>query len=682
MTGTILTPRKASLPPTGTLVVRKSVENRGVLARFIRKPSAVISGLFLLLVVVASVFASVLAPYGPNEQDLNHVLEGPSATHWLGTGELGKDVLSRMMYGGQITLSATLIAVSCFVLIGVPAGIIAGYRGGAFDQIVLKTADISFSVPNTIVLLVILAIFPGNELVAMAAWGIIAAPGLARVVRSATLGVREELYVRAAITSGLRDLVIIARHILPLVVGTVIVQASVFAAGAVLMETGLGFLGLGTQEASWGNLVGEASRNIGSNPWLLIPSGALIITFVLALNLLGDGLRDAIAERYTQAHTGRRRSPKPTARSRRVAAAATAPARRAVTDAAIPDALLSVRDLTVELLIDGAPTEVVSGVDFDLLPGEALGIVGESGCGKTITAVSLLGLLPAGGAIARGSVTFQGLDLTTAAPAKLRRVRGGRIGWISQDPIASLDPLFTAGSQVAEAIRAHTRCSRAEAKRRVLDLFAKVRLPDPERVYRSYPHQLSGGMAQRVGIAAAIANDPVLVIADEPTTALDVTVQADILELLRELRQAGTAIILITHDWGVLADLCERAVVMYAGQVVEQARVADVVTTPAHPYSTALLESDPHHALPGQPLPVLEGSVPQPRDWPGGCRFQNRCPLVGPDCLTNTIPLVPVVGRGDERSARCIHLDEQAAQSMVPAGVVQEAVRISEGVVR
>lgn len=233
----------------------------------------------------------------------------------------------------------------------------------------------------------------------------------------------------------------------------------------------------------------------------------------------------------------------------------------------------------------------------------------------------------------------------------MRGIRGERIGWIAQDPIAGLDPSFTVVSQLSDAIRAHAGISRREAHARALDLLGRVRLPDPQSVATSYPHQLSGGMAQRVGIAAALASDPDLVIADEPTTALDVTVQAEILDLLRELREAGTAVLLVTHDWGVLADVCDRAVVMYAGQVVETATVAEMVTAPRHPYTAALLRANPVHARPGAPLPSIDGVVPTPGSWPGGCHFADRCPLVTAECTQAPVPLEG----DDERQARCLH---------------------------
>ena len=626
----------------------------GFWKRFLRKRLAVASALYLLLIVAVTLLANLIAPYGAEDQDLTDALGGPNGTHLLGTSVLGKDVLSELIYGGRVSLLGVLITVLVFTGVGIPSGMLAGYRGGWFDRFVLKSADLLFAVPMMIVVLVVLAIFPHNEPAAMAAYGLVGAPGLARVVRSATLGVREELFVRAAVASGIRDRVILRRHVLPRVLGPIINQTTTFGAGAVIMETGLGFLSLGTTGASWGNLVAEASTNLGNDPWLLVPSGFIVISFILAFNLMGDGIRDALADRRTAAAPLSRRAVRP----RPASASASAGAIEASVAAPDADALLSVRGLSVSLLIDGVPTEVVQDISFDLRPGEALGIVGESGCGKTVTATSLLGLLPPGGAITSGSILFDGVDLVRADKARLRRIRGGRIGWISQDPISSLDPSFTAGYQVAEAVRVHTGCSRKQAMARALELFERVRLPEPERVAKSYPHQLSGGMAQRVGIAAALACDPALVIADEPTTALDVTVQAEILDLLRELQANGTGVILITHDWGVVADLCERAVVMYAGQIVEEAELINLVREPKHPYTRSLLYADPHRATPGEALPALDGAVPPPAHWPVGCHFQNRCPMSTDSCGTAPIPITVLA---EHRQTRCIRHPELTA---------------------
>jgi oligopeptide/dipeptide ABC transporter ATP-binding protein len=623
-----------------------------VISRLRHKPLGIAALCYLALITLASIFAPLLAPYGQDEQDLTHTLSGPSAHHWLGTGVLGRDILSRLLYGGRVTLIGVLISSAIYIAVGVTLGLLAGYFGGWIDRLVLRLADLVYAVPVIIVLLVVLAIFPGDETAAMVALGLLAAPGLARVVRSVTKGLRAELYIRAAQASGLRSWTIMRRHVLPRLAGTVIVQLSLFGAAAVLLETGLGFLGVGVQRATWGSLISEASQNLGTQPWLLVPSGVLVITFILALGLVGDAVRDAVAERYDDA------PPRP--RWRRAAAVASVPA----ASPPDPDALLSVRGLTVAFPVDGIEVPVVTDVDLDVMPGEAVGIVGESGCGKSVTALSILGLLRGGGRIVAGSVVFEGAELVGAAA--LNQVRGARIGWIAQDPIASLDPCFTAGSQIAEVVRRHTGCSRRAAQRRAVELLELVRLPEPAQVAKRFPHQLSGGMAQRVGIAAAIAGDPVMLIADEPTTALDVTVQAEILDLLRELQASGMAIVLVTHDWGVLSDLCERGVVMYAGQVVEQAGVAEMVPAPRHPYTAGLLASNPVHAVRGQPLPAIEGVVPAPVAWPVGCRFQARCAYAQDDCGVGPIALVaPDGGSGSDggggRQTRCRHHDQLRA---------------------
>lgn len=644
---------------------------RGVAARFRRKPLPMAAAGFVAVTVFAAVFAGLLAPHGPDDQDLAASLSGPSWAHPLGAGALGKDELSRMMYGGRTTLLSVVISLAVFLAVGVPAGMLAGYRGGWVDRVVVYIADTVFALPGGILLLVVLTVLPGDEPAAMVALGLLGAPGLARVVRAATAGVRGELYVRAALANGLGDAVILRRHVLPRVSGTIIVQASLFGAAAVGLETGLGFLNLGSSGATWGGLVWEASQNVGTRPWLLIPSGTLIFCFIMALALIGDGVRDSVAEYLApdlaevppqdqDQDTGPDSGPAvqaavETAVETVIATGASAEPRG--------DALLEASGLRIAFPIGGRDVEVVSGVDFHVGRGEALGIVGESGSGKSVAAAAILGLLRGGGHVTAGRIGFDGRTVFEAGVAESEArhaLRGRRIGLIAQDPLAGLDPSFTIGSQLAEVVRTHHGGTRRAARDRAVDLLRLVRLPDPERVARSYPHQLSGGMAQRAGIAAALAGEPDLIIADEPTTALDVTVQAEILDVLRTLRSSGMAVVLVTHDWGVLADFCERAVVMYAGQVMETAAVAELVAAPRHPYTAGLLASNPYHAVPGRPIPVIEGSIPAPGDWPRGCRFADRCPLVTAQCRNAPVPLEPV---GGQRGSRCLHADQVVVAS-------------------
>lgn len=451
---------------------------------------------------------------------------------------------------------------------------------------------------------------------------------------------REELYIRAARVSGLRDSVILRTHVLPTVLGTVIVHLALFATAAIGLETGLGFLGVGTTQVTWGQLVAEASANLGNQPWLLVPSGFIIITFILAFGLLGDALRDATAEGYSRA----RRAPE-------------AITRVATTDVDAPlpvaDALLTVTGLSVEFEdAAGRYRPVIDGISFSVGRGEKLGVVGESGSGKSVTAAAVVGLLQGTGRATSGRMVFDGTEYDLTAPESLAALRGRRIGLIGQNPISALDPSFTVRSQLAEVVRANTALRGAAADARVRELLEQVRLPDPERVARSYPHQLSGGMAQRIGIALALAGDPDLILADEPTTALDVTVQADILDLLREL---DAAVVLVTHDWGVLADLCTRAVVMYAGQFVEEGELVALIDDPRHPYTAGLLHSNPHFAEASQMLPAIPGAVPAPGTWPQGCRFAARCPLAEDRCRRGPIAFVP---RESDGRTRCVRPED------------------------
>ena len=286
----------------------------------------------------------------------------------------------------------------------------------------------------------------------------------------------------------------------------------------------------------------------------------------------------------------------------------------------------------------------MDGVDFSLERGRTLGIVGESGCGKSVTALSIMGLVPRPpGRIVAGEVRFEGEDLLRLSPARLRELRGARLSMIFQEPMTSLNPAFTVGDQVAEALLRHEKTSRKEAKHNAIEMLRRVRIPSPERRARDYPHRLSGGMRQRVMIAMALACNPQLLIADEPTTALDVTIQAQILELMRALRsELGTAIILITHDLGVIAELADDVIVMYAGKVVERCPVSSLFTEPHHPYTIGLLGSIPRLDLAQQRLSAIEGTVPDAAAMPAGCRFHARCPFAVNKCREEVPPLLAI----------------------------------------
>jgi peptide/nickel transport system ATP-binding protein len=298
--------------------------------------------------------------------------------------------------------------------------------------------------------------------------------------------------------------------------------------------------------------------------------------------------------------------------------------------------LLEVRDLRTHFASERGEVRAVDGVDLSVERGRTLGIVGESGCGKSVTALSVMGLVPQPpGRIAGGEVLFEGEDLLRLPARRMRDLRGDKLSMIFQEPMSSLNPAFQVGEQIAEALLRHKKLSRKDADEKAVEMLRKVRIPSPERRARDYPHQLSGGMRQRVMIAMALACNPRLLIADEPTTALDVTIQAQILELMRALRaELGTAIILITHDLGVVAELADDVIVMYAGKVVERCPAASLFAEPQHPYTIGLLGSIPRLHLEQQRLSAIEGIVPDAAAFPQGCRFHPRCPFAVEKCRT------------------------------------------------
>jgi oligopeptide/dipeptide ABC transporter ATP-binding protein len=312
--------------------------------------------------------------------------------------------------------------------------------------------------------------------------------------------------------------------------------------------------------------------------------------------------------------------------------------------------LLAVQDLRVTFPGSGNEIAPVDGVTFSIDPGETLALVGESGSGKTLTSLALVRLVPPPGRIAAGSIRFGGTDLLALAPASLRQVRGRRIGMVFQDPMTSLNPVLSVGDQISETIRAHFPASRAEARRRSEALLLEVGLGDSAGTYKSYPHQLSGGMRQRAMLAIALAGEPELLVADEPTSALDVTIQAQILALLDQLKASHRmSVLLISHDLGVVAGRSDRVAVMYAGRIVEEAPTARLFASPAHPYTRGLLASLPRLRGPRRPLQAIPGVVPRPEAWPAGCRFHPRCSQAMPHCTTEP----PIVAVSESHRSRC-----------------------------
>lgn len=568
---------------------RGKAARTSIIAHLARRP-LLMAALLVVIVVTAAVYAApLIAPQSPLQQDILSPFAGPSAAHPLGTDGLGRDILSRLLYGGQPTLTGVAVAVAVFAVVGMVLGILSGYLLGWADRIISPVLDIMLSVPGIIVMLAVLAVFNENIYVTMLVLGLFASANLARIIRSSCIALREELFVDAARVSGLGPVHIMTRHILPGLAGLLLIQMSLFAGIALGVQTGLGFLGLGTQppQPSWGGMVADASQVIQRHPSFLLITGGVIGVMTIAFGLIGDGLRDLEADR--------RRAP---GSARPAAVSAPHGSKTASASPADPSALLTVRDYSVAFGTKAGPRTVVDSISFTVRPGEIFGLVGESGSGKTVTALSLLGLLPENGAVTQGTAWLGSRRISQAPERDLQQIRGHEIGLVSQEPMVALDPHYTIGSQLCEVVRRVADVGGRDAVRgRALELLSSVHLPHPDDVMRRYPHQLSGGMLQRAAIALALAGAPRLLIADEPTTALDVTVQSGILDLLRSLREErGMGIILVTHDLGVVADICDRAIVMQAGRIVEQGAVDEIFYAPKDPYTRQLIASTPNIA--------------------------------------------------------------------------------------
>ncbi len=628
------------------------------LQRFLLNTGVLLSIAWLLLMIVFAFFASFIAPYDPNAQNLAQPSAGISASHWLGTDDLGRDVLSRLIYGAQSSMQVTFETVGLALVLALIIGLVAGFRGGRLDYLLMRAADAGLAFPPLVLALAVVAVVGTSVNDVALALALVFAPGFARFIRGQTLAVKEESFVEASTSIGTSPTRIVIVRILPNVMTGLVVGIAIALGSALLAESGLAFLGLGPPPpaASWGAMVQEAyDTSLFTHPWSIVPAGLTIVLTVLAFNTIGDSLRDTISGATTRSRRQRgvRRQRGITTVDRR---AQPTPG-DAVSHGNGQPALLEVRDLCIEFETDAGRVRVVDDVSFDVEAGKIVGLVGESGCGKTVSSLAVLRLLPSPPAqIVGGSIRFDGRDLLDTDFDELRQVRGRDIAMVFQDPLASLDPSFTVGYQLKEAIRLHENLSRAAARDRAARLLESVHIPDPAARLSAYPHQLSGGMRQRVMIAMALSCYPRLLIADEPTTALDVTVQAQIVELLNELREThDLAVLFVTHDLALISELSDEVTVMYAGQVVERAATADLFARPRHPYTAALLAASPGIRGPADRQALIAGQVPQAGQFPSGCRFHPRCAYAEDSCRSEPVLLVAA---GEDRQSRCRRLEE------------------------
>lgn len=566
-------------------IIPQAGKRRSIWGRFVRRPLGLISLIAFGIVILVGILAPWLATHDPNFVDFSIVKAPPSAENYLGGDSNGRDVYSRLLHGTTTTLYGALVACGVGVFLGVPFGVAAGYFGGKLDRVCTWISDALQSIPGMLALLIVAAGTGSNFTLLMTTLGVFISPGYFRISRSRTVNIRGEAYVDAARVAGLTDLRILGTHIVKGVYAPILIQTGLTGGMAMGMQAGLQFLGVGSSsQPSWGAMMNDGFRNMLNDPLLLLwPSAALGIS-IASLAIMGSTLADLVSVRT------------PTSvKKKKKGEAGTKIKSSQDSGAAVHDentAALRIEGLRVSYDTPEGLKEVLHGVTLDAAPGEVLGIVGESGSGKSQTVFSILDLLPAGAMPSMEGLWINGELLTYAGRARRRSYLGKHIGYVPQEPMTNLDPCYSIGSHLTEPLRRVHRLNKTDAHERAVAALERVGIDDPERVMNSYPHQVSGGMAQRVLIAGAVMSKPALLLADEPTTALDVTVQAEVLELLRELQaEDGMALVIVTHNFGVVADICDRVIVMKDGHVVEMGEVEEIFKNPKDPYTAELIEA-------------------------------------------------------------------------------------------
>jgi peptide/nickel transport system permease protein len=617
---------------------------------------------FLTLLVVAAVGAEFVAPHDPYEQNLRMrnlppftaSAEENGFPHVLGTDPLGRDVLSRLIYGARVSLLVGFSAMILSGILGTFLGILAGYHRGWVDDLIMRVVDVQMSFPFLLLaLLVLFVLGPGFVnvilILALVRWMV-----FGRVARGMTLAYRETAFVDAARITGCSDARIIRRHLLPNLSSPLLILATLEVGALILGEAALSFLGFGIQppSPSWGLMIASGRQYIASAWWLVTFPGLAILLTALSLNLLASSLRSVTdpvqRERWLTYTTGRAKKP---------VAKLSAPIGPTGDQPSVDgEHVLEVADLRVEFQTPVGVINAVNGISYTFDEGETLAILGESGAGKSVSAEALMGIIDSPPGQVSGSIYYRGTDLSQISEPERRKIRGERIAMIFQEPLAALDPGFSVGYQISETLRVRRGVPSQQATEKAIELMERVHIPAARERAGNYPHQFSGGMAQRVMIAMALALDPDILIADEPTTALDVTIQAQIMKLLAELQtETGMGLILITHNLGIVADVADRVAVMYAGRIVETGPILDLYEQPAHPYTMGLMSSIPRIDQKGERLQPIPGAPPDPADIPPGCAFHPRCWLSRKECRAEVPPLSEVSA---SRRSACLFFKE------------------------
>jgi|TARA_A100001234_G_scaffold121814_1_gene106808 peptide/nickel transport system permease protein len=558
-------------------------------SRIIRNKLALLGSIMLFMLLILIMITPFLNLNDPNSINTSDRFSLPLTNNYLlGADHLGRDILSRVMWGTRLSLAVGFSAALIAAILGTFIGIIAGYFGGFFDNILMRSVDVLMAFPYVLLALAIVAVMgPGlfNSLVAVA---IVNIPFFARNVRGISLAYANSDFMIAAKISGRGTFSCIIFELLPNLMPTIIVAFSTTIGWMILETAGLSFLGLGSQppQADLGSMLGEGRASLIVHSHNSLVPGLMILFIVMGFNLFGDGIRDALDPKLSHGKLGRSK-------------ALTDLKKNYVFQELSSKSFLEVKNLSTKFIRNNKEIKAISNINFSLQKGECLAIVGESGSGKSVTALSITRLVASPpGVITEGLINYKGSDLLNVNLKSMQGIRGKKISYIFQDPQSTLHPLQKVGSQISEIIINHKRINKINLKKEVLKLLSDVKIIDPERVINLYPHQLSGGMRQRIGIAMAIANKPDIIIADEPTTALDVTVQAKILNIINSLKKEfNLSIIFISHDINVVSKISDNIIVMFNGEIVEFGKTEKILNSPKNKYTQKLIKTSPRLSL-------------------------------------------------------------------------------------
>ncbi|MBB2910501.1 oligopeptide/dipeptide ABC transporter ATP-binding protein [Streptosporangium becharense] len=602
-------------------------------------------GVASLILVAAFVVLAVVAPLLWGERadlvDPEAMNQGPGPDHPLGTDNLGRDILARALVATRLSLTMALVATFAGAVAGTALGVLPAAFGPRTRRWFAAVIDVWLAFPVLLLAMFVSIMLGTGTTASVIALALTMVPSFARLAQTLSASVGGSEYLAAAKVLGIPRRRQLLRYVLPNIAEPLILNTTISIGGGLLALSSLSFLGIGVKapDYDWGRMLGEGLGAIYTTPTAALAPAVMIVLAGVAFSMLGETLAKAV--RGDARHTGPRRAE----RKR--------PAPLATTERD-DDVLLDVAGLRVTFPGGATP---VREVTFQVRPGEIVGIVGESGSGKSVTALAVAGLLPSSAVVQADRITFDSHDLRGRTEAELRGLLGTRMGFVPQDPMTSLNPALRVGRQLAEVVEHHNGTPKAPAWRLAVERLAGVRIADPERRAGQFPHEYSGGMRQRALIAMAQMERPKLIIADEPTTALDVTVQRHVLRLIAEAsREHGTAAVVVSHDIALLAGLCTRLLVMYCGRIVEEIDVASLREA-AHPYTRALLgalpDLDTDRSL---PLTTIPGRPPTPAEFGAGCAFAPRCGLAGPECEHDDPPLLTL---GEGRRLACPRVREE-----------------------